>query len=386
MILVRKDLDIIFLPIDLLGIAAVTYLTSGILYGFFGVGYVYSEAVYSIIGCLSGWSLFRPRAIRHSHIFESNISVGTEIRLLVFICIAQLVMLAYFLYGGVDYLTSGKVERYEQGSTLLFLRIPFYASLICLILLVCEGGQRFSGIKNLLIFFAIGISIIEMNRELLIIVALLCAIRLYKNNNRLVIPQGFFGFIVIIFAAIFFLVFLKPLLYLIVLGRQYDGGLINFGEAVNWYRWLDYAATRSVDLSQVQRNDLNYSLASIVLPYSPFESASKLWFRDVLGNDHVGMTYGYSGVLWLSHYFKSWTIMLPWMLLFYLYSFNFKVQGGVGMILQVGLAIVSYRFFRSEWPLVLKTYLWLFVYPSVILFMCSRLRLSGNNIIVGTDE
>lgn len=379
MIINRKNTDIIFLQIDLLGISAIAYLVSGLLYGFFALGYIYDEAVYSFIGCMFGWVLFREKAIRSSHALTLNISAQTELRLLVLIFFSQLIMLGYFFYGGMEYLSSSKVDRYEQVNSLIFLRIPFYASLFCLIILVSEVHKRFVFIKNLLIYMAVFIGVFEMNRELLIIIGLLIVIKLYKHNGRVIIPQGIVGFLIIILSAIFFLVLLKPLLYLVVLGEHYDGGFINFGETVNWYRWLDYAQSRSIDLSQVQKNDFQYSIASFLLPYSPFDSASKIWFRDILGHDYAGMTYGYSGVLWLSHYFKGWTISIPWMSLFYLYSCNFKVQRGLAIILQIGLAVVSYRFFRSEWPLVLKTYLWVFFYPTVIFFIVSRLRVMNKS-------
>ena len=32
------------------------------------------------------------------------------------------------------------------------------------------------------------------------------------------------------------------------------------------------------------------------------------------------------------------------------------------------LIIICYRFFRSEWPLVIKTMLWVYFYPTLILY------------------
>ena len=69
------------------------------------------------------------------------------------------------------------------------------------------------------------------------------------------------------FLALFVLLAAKPLYYLIVLGSVYDGGFANYGEVVNWYRWLDYANLRDIDISIVQRNDLNYSLQALVYPF-----------------------------------------------------------------------------------------------------------------------
>ena len=143
MIINRKNTDIIFLQIDLLGISAIAYLVSGLLYGFFALGYIYDEAVYSFIGCMFGWVLFREKAIRSSHALTLNISAQTELRLLVLIFFSQLIMLGYFFYGGMEYLSSSKVDRYEQVNSLIFLRIPFYASLFCLIILVSEVHKRF---------------------------------------------------------------------------------------------------------------------------------------------------------------------------------------------------------------------------------------------------
>ena len=85
------------------------------------------------------------------------------------------------------------------------------------------------------------------------------------------------------------------------------------------------------------------------------------------------MTYGYSGLLWTNYYFKNYFLIIPWMILCIVYSKTyFKNNDFLRIAFSLILAILVYRFFRSEWPLVIKTGLWVYFYPTLILYFLIR--------------
>lgn len=361
-----------FIYIDMLGIAAFAYLSSGLLYGNFILGVVYPEAVWSSIGCIVGWLIFRSRAKNNGITLNCSLSPATQQKLIFASFSGAIVMLLFFAFSGWNYLLSDKVDRSEHIAEYFFIRIPFYVTMLSVFLLHCETSKRFRVWKSILYYMILMVSIIEMNREFILFACLLTIVRFYYLRGTLLIPRGLTGFIAILVAIVFFLVLLKPLLYMIILGQQYDGGFFNFGETVNWYRWLDFSHRNEVDLSVVQKNDGMYTISSFFIPFSNYESASRVWFRDILENDGYGRTFGYSGVLWVSRYFDHFLIALAWVGLFFIYSCRWSKNNVVSLLIAISLCLVSYRFFRSEWPLVLKTILWTYIYPGIICFLiCS---------------
>lgn len=356
----------------MLGLAALAYMLSGLSYGYYVLDVIYNSAIWSLIGCMIGWCIFHKRAVRNSVLMVSNLKTSVIQRLIFLAFVGISGMLIFFAYFGSSYVLSDKILRSETINDTFFIRIPFYASISCAFILYSDKDCRYRKTRELIFYLILFVSLVEMNRELLLAVGLLFVFKHYQQHRRLLIPSGFFGFIVIILMLVFFLVLLKPLLYLTILGSQYDGGFLNFGETVNWYKWLDYKAVNDVDLSEVQKNDFSYALFSIFLPYSPVDSASAIWFREVLGNSDIGRTYGYSGVLWLSRYLSDTLISLPWIFVFYIYSLRWSRRNTINIIIGLGLCLISFRFFRSEWPLVLKTYIWTFLYPSLLFYTLSR--------------
>lgn len=373
MIFHRENEGLRLIPIDLLGVAAIAYMVSGLLYGYYVLNITHHLAVWSSIGCLIGWCMFRRNALKNSILLVSFLKTSVIQRLILLSLVGISGMVIFFIYFGSNYLLSDKVLRSETINQTFFIRIPFYASILCAFVLFTDKECRYRKTKSLIFYLILIISLLEMNRELLLAVGLLYVFKHYQLYHRLLIPSGFIGLITILVVLIFFLVLIKPILYLTILGTSYDGGFLNFGETINWYKWLDYSAENNIDLTVVQRNDGWYSLFSLILPYSPVESASAIWFREILGNTDIGRTFGYSGVLWLSHYFSGAMICLPWILIFYFYSLRWCQSNIVNIIIGFGLCLISFRFFRSEWPLVLKTYLWTFLYPGLVYYTLSRL-------------
>lgn len=358
-------------------IAAFSYLGSGILYGIYILDSLYDEALWSFFSCLLGWAIFRPRAIKNAPILK--ITLATLIKQkLIFLSFAGICsMFLFFAINGLDYFSADKVERSGSIASSFILRPPFYAFIVCLVILYSDTSNSYKKIKSLFFYILLLISVIEMNRELIILSGIIFLIRFNKIYGKLLIPKGITGFVLIMTSTVFVLIFLKPIMYIFLLGIPYDGGFFNYGETVNWYRWLDYSITRDTDIASVQRNDFLYSIYSIFLPYNPVDSASKIWFIEVLGNAEEGRTYGYSGVLWLSYYLTGPSIALGWMFLFFIYSSKFSNNQIIQIIIYIGLLMVTYRFFRSEWPLVLKTILWTFIYPSFIFYYLSRLSIKN---------
>lgn len=375
MILHDSGKQLKFVPIDLLFIASTLYLGGGIYYGFTVLGNVYSEAVYSYLACIIGYLFFRNKAYKNAPIINDlELSAKVKEKLILLAIFGTLLMLISQLFFDGLFYSSDKIARSAVISSSFYIRIPFYAALfICFCLYATKDKSHQYG--RFILFMVIGfVTLLDMNREFLIAYGIIFLIRHFNLHGWNLIPSGFWGFVIITTGALFVLLAAKPLYYLIMLGSIYDGGFANFGEAVNWYRWLDFANTRDIDLSIVQRNDLYYSLQALVYPFSSVDSASKIWFNEILGYEDVGRTFGYSGVLWLSYYFKGPLIMMPWLLIFWFYSLSFfRKELILKVLVTFGLALITYRFFRSEWPLVLKTFLWTFIYPGVVFLLLSRM-------------
>lgn len=381
MIFTRSNCQIQLIAVDVLGFCSILYLGSGLLYGYVLFDEINEFVVCSLLGCLIGWMFFRPRALKNSPQLSVCLKKSTQQILLAVAFFSIALMVLFWFINGADYIFKTKIDRSAAIAKYFYFRIPLYASMILLAVLYSDSSRILKRQKSVIFYLMLFVAFVEMNRELLVMMGLLFIIRHFFLYQRLLVPKGVFGFIYLFLLSIALLLVVKPLLYLIILKQEYDGGFINFGETVNWYRWLIYAEDNNVDLGAVQKNDFWYTINSIFLPYSHYDSASKIWFGDILGNEDVGRTFGYSGVLWLSYYFDGWWIMFPWFFLFFLYSVRWSRNNVIQIIFTVGLTLISFRFFRSEWPLVLKTFLWAILYPSFLIFIFSSLVRGGRRFV-----
>ena len=192
------------------------------------------------------------------------------------------------------------------------------------------------------------------------------------------VPSGILGVVVITFTFIFVAFFFKPLFYFIILGKIYDGGWYNIGELVNWMRHEFYVDSQSIDITSIQRNDIQYLLQAFVLPFATVDSSSAVFFKEILDGDNSGRTYGYSGALWMSNYLPGYEFVSGIIILLTLFVLKFLFNKEIYNLLLIIFCIVGFRLFRSEWPLVLKTLNWNYLYPSILVLLSIKLIIAND--------
>jgi hypothetical protein len=95
----------------------------------------------------------------------------------------------------------------------------------------------------------------------------------------------------------------------------------------------------------------------------------------VLGEDGIGQTYGYSGLLsWYSVSGHVGVVIIPLLIGFGAVKID-RSRSVVAAIASFGIALVAFRLFRSEYVLVIKTLLWQYFYPGVVVWFLARLRI-----------
>lgn len=364
----RNDGVLGVIPMDFLSATALLYLLSGSAY-FWALGVDLPVEVLASLSAVFLSMLFFRRGVVW---LDCGFSMITCRNIFLLSMVGAFVFLAFLIFSGKSYFFADKVSRSSHIAEWFFLRIPLYVAYVFSIILQFSPLRFF--LRFLLLALLSLVTLVEMNREFLIVLSIGWAALLWRDFRCKVVPPGLVGGFVVVLGLVFVLILAKPLMYILILGQQYDGGFLNFGETVNWARWFLYAQQNSVDLSSVQSQDLRYGLFAILLPYSPVSSSSAVWFSEVLMESDVGRTFGYSGILWLSHWFPGVFVAAPILILFWLYS---RASGNHPLLvfLGVSLCLVSFRFWRSEWVLVEKTLLWTYFYPVALAWIVARLRL-----------
>ena len=359
-----------FKPLDFLLLTGVAYLATGIAYGILTYNFYSSSAIYSLISIIISWLIFSKKSIIRCHF---SIDRNLEWILLAFTVLCMLSILFFYIAAGPSYFTIDKVTRYTVGSQLIYLKTGYWGSLSLLTALSIEGSRRFITCKTSLYALALLIGIIEGDRQILLILCFTSVFIFWARYNICLIPRGMNGAIIVIFVMTFITFFFKPIFYILFLGKHFDGGWFYASELFNWVRWEYYAKSNNIDISQVQINDIKYGLESIFLPFSSVDSSSRMWFNNVLGHKKsIGLTYGYSGTMWLGRWLPGLTIALPWFALcFLIHKITQSKDTLLKYLLLLPLVFLLYRLFRSEWVLLLKLYLWLFLYPSLIIYYLS---------------
>jgi hypothetical protein len=373
-------------------------LTLAIMGGlYFLSGLIYSTVAYSnlerisallalaTIGFTVGALLGRPRrAVAFVDIGSRHVSTRSSMRahraeVILLMLAFGLLLLActFYLLVPAGYLSMDKVERAPALRSLYAVRVLFFVSSVAyyLALMTSDVPQNVLMRKLYFLYLTLlgAVTLIEINREMLLVlgILMLCWAGRFRNYYPRFFPRQF---VVIILVVLLFFT-LKGLLYPIYFATTYEGGLLSFGEVVNWVRWTAYAFDHEVDIGELHRNDWRYLVNALVFPASAYESASAIWFREILQIDAVGQTYGYSGVLsWYSVGGWIGVFVLPAILGFICAKLDASTHP-IAALAAFCLVAVSFRFFRSEYVLVFKTYLWQFFYPGVLLFYLSRLRI-----------
>lgn len=365
-----------FKPINLLGLSSIAYLGSGLAYGYSNFGYIHPLVLSALIICCCLWFIFGVgyRGVELSLTLPRD----QEFNLLMISLGALGLMIIYYIMLGPGYFSADKITKYQMAVKYDFFQIPIRSASILFFLTLLGREKRFLKIKRLFLTVLFIICILEISRQLLLFCGIGFILYIWQTRRVCLFPSGILGVFTIIFLGVFIVFIFKPLFYLVVLGTPFSGGFDHYSELTNWFRWLNYAETRNIDISYVQRNDLRYSFQSFFLPFSTEPSSTKVWFSEVLGDDRDGITYGYSGLLWVSNYFSGIYLIIPFGLLFLFFRFFSKGNAGaIKLCVSFTIAIVSYRFFRSEWVLVQKASLWVYLYPCFLMLLFSRVRFFG---------
>lgn len=363
-------------PLDVLLLVGLTYLLVGLEYGFRNYGYVSDAGLYSLLGLVLSYAVFSSFSE-----FRCQLRLGRnqEWTMLFFVTIAIVSIFVFYKYAGPSYFLIDKSDRYELRNEFMVFRIGFYSAILSLTVLMMEESCRFQLWKLVLLFLALFFTMIEGDRQQMLILAFATVLAFWMRYRVCLMARGVKGFLVIVVFSVFILVLFKPLFYLIFLQKHYSGGWFHVSELTNWMRWDYLAYSQEVDLLHVQRNDLGYAIRSIFLPYSSVPSSTRIWFNEVLGcRASSGITYGYSGPTWLSAWLNGPLLMLPWFLLACVVVMLVRIKRQyLKLILVLPIMFVCFRLFRSEWVLVLKTYLWMFVYPASIFYLLANLLLAS---------
>lgn len=363
-------------PLDVLLLCGLFYLGFGLEYGFRNYGYVSDAGLYCLLGLVSSYAVFS----RFSK-FRCQVKLGRnqEWLMLFGATIGIVSVVVFYLYAGPSYFLIDKADRYAFRSEFMLFRVGFFSSTLTLTILMMEESSRFQLWKFFLLSLAIFVTMVEGDRQQILILAVATVLAFWMRYRVCLVPNGLKGLLVLAAFSFFTLAFFKPLFYIIFLQKQYSGGWFHITELTNWMRWDYLAYSQDVDLLQVQRNDLGYALRSIFLPYSSAPTSTGIWFNEVLGYRAVsGIKYGYSGPTWLSAWLKGPFIMLPWFLIAGVIVMLVRIKHQyTKMLFVLPVMFVIFRLFRSEWVLVFKTYLWMFVYPAFIFYLFANLLLAS---------
>jgi hypothetical protein len=304
----------------------------------------------------------------------------SEVLLLLFAFGLLLLACSFYLLVPSGYFSMDKVERAPALRTLYGVRVLFFVSGVAYYLSLMKGDVVQNVVMRRLHFLYLvlytAVTLVEINREMLLVLGIL--VLCWAGRFRYYFPRFFPGQLALLVLTVLLFFTLKGLLYPIFFATAYEGGLLSFGEVVNWMRWTAFAFDRDVDLGELHRNDWRYLMNALVFPASAYESASAIWFREILQIDSVGQTYGYSGLLsWYAVGGWHGVFALPAILGFICAKLDASTNP-IAALASFCLVMVSFRFFRSEYVLVVKTYLWQFFYPGVLLYYVSKFRIQVN--------
>ena len=284
---------------------------------------------------------------------------------------------SFYLLAPSGYLLMDKVERSPALRELYAVRILFFMSpAVYYVGLMRSNVVRSSLLKTYyatyLVLYGFA-ALVEINREMLLILGVL--VLCWLGRFRQSFPRFFPAQFLLLAAGLVFFLTIKALLYPLFFASSFEGGLLSIGELVNWARWTMHAFRTEVDLSVLHRHDLEYLLNAVVFPVSGFESASAIWFREILSLEGVGQTYGYSGLLsWYALGGPIGVFAFPFVLGFIAMALD-RSSSAYSAIAGFCFTLVLFRFFRSEYVLVLKTFLWQYFYPALFFYVLSRIRL-----------
>lgn len=373
MIFYIKNKKLFLCPLDLLLVASIFYCGYGMLW--LNEKYLFfKEPLIILLTILIFWIY---KKIFSNSKDQSYISLEISLNkkdfsIIYFIATVGIIsFLLIYIFIGLEYFSLTKDLRYKYIKTTEVPRITSFVSIIGLFLCSVSNTQYYQKFRKIIVSLFWIISFLEINREMILLMSFVSYssyLSKIKHSQKSITFKSIFFLIL----GAFLMIFSKPILFYFQFGT-FPETFYNVSELTNWVRHYAFVKVNNIDISEVQKYDLQYLLNSIIFPYSFFYSASKIFYEDILQNTYYGMTYGYSGLLWTNYYFKNYFLSIPWMLLCLVYSKTyFKNNDFLRIAFSLILSVLVYRFFRSEWPLVIKTGLWVYFYPTLIMYFLIR--------------
>ena len=369
MIFYIKEKKLFLCPLDVLFVSALSYS----IYGMFwlkNASLFFKEPLIILFSVTVFWlyKKFISNSSKDCYVsLETDLSSKKQYIIYSLASLGIISFLIIYVYYGLEYFSLTKDLRYKY---IKFTEIPRILSLVTMIGLFVASvanHQYYPLARKILVLLFWIISFIEINREMMIIMALTSSAHFFKNKKDKVESVKLLSLSTVIIGG-FVLIMTKPVLFILQYGI-YPENFFYISELSNWVRHFAFVKLRNIDISIVQQYDLQYFLNALIFPFSYFDSASKIFFEKILNNTYTGMTFGYSGLIWTDYYFNGYFLIFPWIFLSMIYGKTFFSKNDfLRITFSLILIIICYRFFRSEWPLVIKTMLWVYFYPTLILY------------------
>ncbi len=364
-------------PQTVLFIASLWYLLSGAIYSYFAHNdFMLTPliAVIALSGVVSGIMLTRKK-VEKQFCIVSPIAPVIALKISVYSFLLILITFAAYYFIDGSYFSYDKVERAEIISRLFYVRFIIFTACALLGILVIRWNSCVRQVKSIIIIsytLILLYSVIELNRELFLVLGLTYYVYYIFNVGEISVKKLT---LYSLFAVLFLLVF-KFAAYWMFFDKLYDGGIVSLGELVNWSRWTDMALINEWDLKGIQAEDASYFLTSLVFPFSNHDTSSEVLFRDILGRSGTGELYGYSGPLWAYGYVGYVGVFGFYLALSVSLSF-LRLGDNIYLdVLAISMMFIVFRFFRQEWVVPIKMLIWVYLYPSAILIMISKIRIN----------
>ncbi len=278
---------------------------------------------------------------------------------------------AVLLIGPLNFVFMDRIERFgslQAKTELLYIANLLNVGLPFVLLRHFKLGQRRDLILLIvLLAHCVLFSLLTISRYDLMIVVLAGAYCLERFGK--IGPLATACFLV---AAIASTLIFKPLLYLLLLARDYAVA-VDYGEYVNWIRHT--LLLMSSPESELPHDGYRLALRSLFV-VRPEEDSLSEWLMQEFFPDRMilspGTAFGFTGVwegysaggfIGVAAHFAFFGAVFGWLE---------RSPSAIRHVLVIFAMILAYRLFRSEAYNFVKTYAWYFAYPVIAIALADR--------------
>ena len=278
---------------------------------------------------------------------------------------------AILLSGPLDFLFADRADRFtvfRQRTALFYLANLMNVCLPIVLVRYLRFGLRSDRtLLGLLIAHQLLVALLTISRHDLAILLLVGGYFLERERGIRPLPMLCF-----LAAAFLFTLFYKPVLYDVILGREYHTAF-DIGEYTNWIRHT-LMMLRSPD---VEMPHGGYALAlKSLFVMRPTEDALSEWFMKEFFMERLllypGIGYGFSGV-WQGYAANGLIgVAMHFAVFGALFGMLERSPTAMRHVLIVFAMVLVYRLFRSEAYNFVKTFAWYFVYPTLAIVVVDK--------------